>query len=772
MAINKPRYLRKADFLSYFDRPSQFWYLSNQELEGVFRSYFQQVKTDENVDTTELNDAEADIDEFIEFDPIAFYRDEAEVQLNENSDPRVIEGQIILDEFKKFLIRYCEQIFNIKTVIDFNEICPPEQYTLEERAAKTLEVIKSSVVPTLFLNPVFIYECAIAIPTAITFTNGGYEFFDVKGTTSTKRADVLDLFYQIKIIKHNLSTFRNAFLFLVAYEFKPKFSISFTICETVEITKTNKQSKSAATREAELPFYSSLLIREKQWIKKHGRVNIVDLVDGKYESMTFNNTKVPDHIAAVPKKGKKSDDENSSKNQFKLSGKISKKDEKFVEELIELDKNFTKILYEIKNYEGTSVIDVPISKCYDTYWRKFKYLNVVRKVFGTKWEIFKYSGKLVKWDTALDFVARNNKPEIATYHNWLRYHLNSKIKGFIQQIKETDLNQEANAIDKLSSYKWNESDIIKDWYRLKNQIYSTYDDINYFVSENAHEVITKLKNKKIYFDFETINQALRVMDHSLPFMQIVTQCSVLRDHGSGLESDCENLIVDPKNITPDFFKQIVDALWVENADQYSYVVFNKSFEINRLIEMKSILNDPNYSKKIHDIIDNVYDLADLFNLYNRNIVIDQLKGFHSIKVLLPLVPQKYLDETKTISYSSLNVKRGDRAQALTSLRFFDVIDDAKWKQISHYLCLYCENDVRAMVAVELFAKALINSYEIKEIHNPNLEQLLAFIISANEQEKPESINRLINFLKPLSKSEQHRVLDNFVNEWTLEISKA
>ena len=52
------------------------------------------------------------------------------------------------------------------------------------------------------------------------------------------------------------------------------------------------------------------------------------------------------------------------------------------------------------------------------------------------------------------------------------------------------------------------------------------------------------------------------------------------------------------------------------------------------------------------------------------------------------------------NYKSLNVQNGSQAQDKINNRFFGVIDDKKWKAIEKNLKQYCENDVRAMIALE------------------------------------------------------------------------
>jgi hypothetical protein len=49
------------------------------------------------------------------------------------------------------------------------------------------------------------------------------------------------------------------------------------------------------------------------------------------------------------------------------------------------------------------------------------------------------------------------------------------------------------------------------------------------------------------------------------------------------------------------------------------------------------------------------------------------------------------------------------AQELANKRFFNQLSDDEWAIYSDKLKKYCENDVRAMVAVEYFIKLIIDN---------------------------------------------------------------
>ena len=130
-------------------------------------------------------------------------------------------------------------------------------------------------------------------------------------------------------------------------------------------------------------------------------------------------------------------------------------------------------------------------------------------------------------------------------------------------------------------------------------------------------LLAKQKKKKIYFDFETLNSCLAPIDNCYPYQQIVTQVSIIANHSQQRIGDlkCKNFIIDPQKISISWFKKIIDEILenVDNPNEYSFIVYNKSFEENRLEEMMQYINDDVYTKKIDGIIKNIFDLANCFN---------------------------------------------------------------------------------------------------------------------------------------------------------------
>ncbi|MBQ6970673.1 DUF2779 domain-containing protein [bacterium] len=91
--------------------------------------------------------------------------------------------------------------------------------------------------------------------------------------------------------------------------------------------------------------------------------------------------------------------------------------------------------------------------------------------------------------------------------------------------------------------------LIKAGIRYHSAMANIQDNPKYWFPELTLPILSrKLKKKKVYFDFETLNSALAAFDGCYPYKQVVVQASIIKDHGDG-KLISKNLICDPKNIT-------------------------------------------------------------------------------------------------------------------------------------------------------------------------------------------------------------------------------
>lgn len=590
-------------------------------------------------------DNDEDEDEEQEIDSLEYYRE----YLNKNekmddNNPKIIEGRI-LDLLSKEHIK--NKYSHITNIYDFDV---HKIYNQEDAFLKTKELLEQNENIIIF-QPVFINDKLITRCDALVKMKNDIEIIETKGTTTVKLHHFLDLFFQHEVLT------QDDFI---------HFNINYNLC-LVDYISANKN---------ECPFvitpyfnYSKSISKSKNYTQEQWRLakqgynpTMVDKINKTYEFFPINITNVlnGDFVDL----------------EIKKENTVTPGTKKAIDNAtIILDKAITTFYQDIEeisflksiamNNQSGFINDIKPSFYDNGEFKKTDYWMNLRKMYQAEnYELFKYSGKVVSQSgESISYYKKGDdiKP----------YFIDGYYDIFFSNNKPIDIDR------------------------------NKYNDLIY-----------NLKNKKVYFDFETINIATRVLDNTLPFMQIITQCSIIKDHCDGVKiSDfkCNNIVIDPLNITVDSFKKIVDELYC--GEDYSYIVYNKSFESTRLKEMINYINDPNYTSKINIIRNNLYDLADFFTVKKDGtpILIKEFGGFYSIKKVLPFIEKNFpelFEITGCKDYKKLNVSNGLDCQNKTTIRFFNKMSEEDWQQLYMDISTYCENDVRAMIAVELLVKKL------------------------------------------------------------------
>lgn len=651
--IKKPQYIRKYDFIRYFTRNKDEWFWPTKKIVEYIDNKAKQITEPED-DEDENNEKE--------FDSYEYKKENEDM---DKDDPKIFEGNIIDRQSKEFIKL---QFKDCKTIYDFDQL----HLSNDDAFAKTKELLVSD--NFILFQPTFIYKNkAVAKPDAFIKQNGKYILIETKGTTTTKLAHLIDLTFQHIVINDYLTQINASidkyYLCLIDYRFGNKNELGFCLSEFASITKSGWGSKPAFGDK-----YSADWIEQRK-INKTAKCMDIPYLDVicKYSSY------VPESYPCNKK------------------GKPDARWKKFTENYKQLrdEDKFDDIIDELSNHQIVSNPSLVPTSNYKCWFKDNEYWLNVREYYisdtkNDNHQLFSYSGKLTRFKDV--------------YENFYLKHKTSQ--ELFMSLK--DLDKKAGQI-----YYW----------RVVN---------NQTVNEETKTSFNKLKHKKVYFDFESINLATRVVDSTLPFMQCVNQVSVIVDNGDGVTKNkpCNNLLFDPLEMDVEKYKQIVDAILPDkiNLDlctKYSYVVFNKSFEKTRLEEMNWLIGDEEYSKKIEVIISNLFDLAELFIIRNSSdndeqtkgfVCLPELKGFYSIKKILPIVKSKLFSaykDTGCVDYKTdLAVHNGNEAQTLATKRFFKIINDKEWANITNDLKKYCENDVRAMVAVEYFVKQLLKTKTI------------------------------------------------------------
>lgn len=619
--FNKPKYIRKYDYLKSFYSPQNHWFWSTQEIQTqldqlILQEYKKQNVVDEQNIILDDEDEEQNNDLFYEE-----YKHQIQTKQDLNlNDPKAIEGKFIDKKSQEFIIKsfanyHCQ-------IIDFTQ--KYKNLTLEQQYAKTIELLKKNQNIILF-QPVFIAKNkVIDLPDSIIKINDEIQLIETKASTCPKGFHTMDLIYQANVInfileQHKLKPISKFFLCLIDKDCKSqKKDVAFIL--------TSQLSSNIS-----------------------GRKNFKN--DGK--NIDF----------------------------FTISSSNERKNHNYQLEI----KNFWQKIDELFTWKKTSSLDFAPRKEFKSFFNKniiWKSLNEYYRI-SNKYSFMGFSGHLIKFELSISLY--NEKSKINPNDIFANFDY------FYPKIKETK--------------------IIRNFKSLENEA-KKYGNFKYFIPQATIESLKNLKSKKVYFDFETINLCLAPFDQCQAYRQIVTQVSIITVNNQQEISNClcRNYINDPKKINQKWFKEIVDALLlgIDNPNEYSFIVYNKSFEESRLKEMIGYINDPIYTKKINSIIANIFDLADYFNLREKTAcAIWENKGFYSIKYVLNFILKnwpKYYQTLKIKNYKTLDIQNGKQAQDKTILRFFGLIDDQEWIKIEQQLKKYCENDVRAMIVLEYWLK--------------------------------------------------------------------
>ena len=656
--MKKSDYVTKYDYINYYVKQPSMWFFTNSELKAAYdiqmKTYQAKNGSLNNISNDIVDDEDDEENDNEGVDAYSLYRETLD-ELSELDDknPLIVSGRIIDQEVKKFIISYHNDKYRENFLVhDFDN----EKLSLKQNAEKVKSLIETNKHLILF-QPVFIdtkRKILTKCDALVKYENELY-LIETKATSTAKFHHILDLFFQKQVLEENLSpqTYDiNYQLCLIKYEYLDAYKVSFIISDTINLAKSVGIPNNIPDNE---------LMDIKQKIK---------LGDG-YTS--------------------------TSKNTDKPIGK----DALYINDVLDLTSDFISHKTLNSNRVKTNKIEIMTAV-------RDNFDEVIKQLWLVKTKLENHPKDMPE----IFFPHANDKSVFKNTDMWLELRNLYAIMGFNQFLYSGNvINQSPENLTTFTDNFLNKKSInLSEFIRVtdpdkKQKISSLFFNSNddFFINDKeCKELLNKLKAKRVYFDFESINPGIRVINNSLPFMQVVTQCSVIVADDTNPDLNCDNLMCDPQNITSSFFKEIVDSLY-RGAD-YSYIVYNKTFEENRLKEMDRFIGEEEYSLKINIINKNIFDLADFFKVsaVKQVVFIKELGGFYSIKKVLPLV-EKYakeiFKETKCADYHDLDISNGVECQNKSLLRFYRALDDDEWAIVVENSKIYCENDVRAMIAV-------------------------------------------------------------------------
>lgn len=665
--MKKTNYINKYDFIDYFTKPKYFWFLSNIEIISIIETTTKNYSKSFDLFQDDIEDYE---DNDLEYDAYETYcqAKENNEKIDEN-DPRIFEGRIIDKKSKAFIK---EKFSKISKWIDF-ESKEYKSIKQENIAVETMNSLLNNDKILLF-QPVFIHDFTITKPDAIVKDGNEIFVIETKGTSSTKIVHFLDLLFQKKTIEsqHYLFGFEFHYkLCIIDYCKLNKNDVTFFITDHFNYKKTLSIPKKKDISDLDM-------LEIKRNLKAGIDIDSENYID---YSLKFDYALEGDFSSILYKKENKLNkriQDSITKAISNMTIPINKFNEIVLEMKMELDK-FHKDWKEKSSKNNINAIIEKISpSLFDkNHYKLNDFFVLLKPIYSAQgFKTFDYSGNITKQD----YNGMKELMDISINHN-----KSVTIEPIFKSSKDNPTTF-ADLFNKNSK-----------------EVQINKDKMNRFIG--------KIHNTKVYFDFETINTAIRSVDNSFPFTQVVTQCSILKIKDSKELSDCDNLICDPKYIDIEWYKKIIDTLYTSDdlINNTSYIVYNKTFEDSRLKEIGEYL-DNSYRNKITKIRNNIIDLADLFRISSKNgfiIFLKDLHGFYSIKKVLPIIEKnkpELFKISKCKNYNDLEVSNGKVCQEKTTLRFFNALTDNEWSKLKLELQKYCENDVRAMLAIELYVR--------------------------------------------------------------------
>ena len=233
--------------------------------------------------------------------------------------------------------------------------------------------------------------------------------------------------------------------------------------------------------------------------------------------------------------------------------------------------------------------------------------------------------------------------------------------------------------------------------------------IQRLVAENGETHINKEKIKYFldnlqypvyYLDFETNNPAVPMFDNSKPYQQIPFQYSLhIQEEPNGELQHVSFLAEGTSDPRPKFLQSLKENL----GDKGDILVYNQSFEKMIFREGAEFFSEFQewHEENILPRIKDLMKVFDDFHYYNP-----KQKGSCSIKYVLPVLSD--------LSYSDLDIKKGDIAQfEFNRVTYGDVSDEERAK-VREALEKYCELDTLAEVEIVRGLGEVLNIGERKE----------------------------------------------------------
>lgn len=207
------------------------------------------------------------------------------------------------------------------------------------------------------------------------------------------------------------------------------------------------------------------------------------------------------------------------------------------------------------------------------------------------------------------------------------------------------------------------------------------------------EFLNEVEYPLYFLDYETVSTAIPLFNGCTPYQQIPFQYSlhVLKSPDGEL-NHFEYLARDSKTIPS---KELVENLSPHISEKGSVVVWYKSFETRRNIEMGNLY--PEFMPLMTSINNRVIDLMEVFS--KQHYVHHGFNGSSSIKKVLPvLVPE--------FSYKDLDIQNGLSAAIRWHEAVSGAVEPEDAEKVYESLLEYCRLDTLAMVKIYEYLRTI------------------------------------------------------------------
>ena len=197
--------------------------------------------------------------------------------------------------------------------------------------------------------------------------------------------------------------------------------------------------------------------------------------------------------------------------------------------------------------------------------------------------------------------------------------------------------------------------------------------------------LNSLSFPQYHLDFETFATPIPIYNQSKPYQQIPFQFSLHIWSSYNSKPTHHSFLADGnKDPRPEFMKQLYKLL----GHNGSIIVYNKSFEINRLKECAQIMPEYNFWLE-NNILPRIVDLLTPFK--NFWLYHPKQNGSASIKKVLPALCSK--------SYNGMNIANGETASAEFIRTHLANVPTDDIKTVRKNLIEYCKLDTQAMIDI-------------------------------------------------------------------------